>query len=111
MATEYYYDITYLETKTVGENEDQVYNINWRYIGTADDGTQGKIVYNTYIDPSVSENTIPFADLEAETVVGWIEQNISPAEAKKIKDAVDGIIERKSENRIAKDLPWLAESE
>jgi hypothetical protein len=109
MATEYYYDITYLDTKTVDDTAGLVCNINWRYVATADDGTVAHVAYNTEIDPSITETTIAFDSLEAATVVGWIEQNISEEDANRIKAMVDGIIEMKQSAPVARDLPWLQE--
>lgn len=109
MATEYYYDITYLDTKTVDGTEGVVYNINWRYVATADDGITAHVVYNTEIDSSITENTIAFDSLESATVVGWIEQNITEEDAARIKGMVDGVIISNRASVISKDLPWLRE--
>tara|TARA_B110000967_G_scaffold123592_1_gene126201 strand:+ start:2190 stop:2519 length:330 start_codon:yes stop_codon:yes gene_type:complete len=109
MATQYYYDILFLKTKTTSsDNEKCVVDVSFFLIGTHDDGTVGKFLGNVEIpEPTEDSAYIGFDDLSANTVVSWVESNISEEYLAKCKYNVDDTIELQRNPSVSRELPWV----
>ena len=108
MANQYYYDIIYLNTKTSNGHENAVVNAAFHYVGTHDDGTVVRYEASTTIpEPAADAEFLDFESLQANTVLSWIESNISDEYLNKCKRAVDHAIEVKREQVQTRELPWV----
>jgi hypothetical protein len=109
MANQYYYDIVYLDTKTTSHgHEKAVVNVAFHLVGTHDDGTVVRFEGNTVIpEPESGSEFVEFGNLQANTVVSWIESNISDEYLNKCKNACDQAIEEKRNSTQPRDLPWV----
>jgi len=111
MANQYYYDIIYLDTVSSPNGlEKSVVCVHWHLVGTHDDGTLVRYENETTINPEPSDQTdfIAFDDLSAETVLSWLESNISEEQAAGYRSIVDNIIEetRNVSETTTREIPW-----
>tara|TARA_R100000084_G_C4554838_1_gene101773 strand:+ start:256 stop:600 length:345 start_codon:yes stop_codon:yes gene_type:complete len=99
MAINYKWDVSTVNVKTVGENEDTVFNVHWRLIATdnvnndAEGNAQTASVYGTQIlDTSDLSNFIAFADLTASDVQGWVKEALGSDKVAELKANLNGNI-------------------
>ena len=73
MAINYTWDVSTVDVKTIDGNEDTVFNVHWRLIGT-DDANNTSGVYGTQtLDTSDLSSFTAFADLTNQQITGWVE--------------------------------------
>ncbi len=107
MAVTYRWVIAALECAPVlGDASDVVTTVHWRRLAEADGATAE--AYGTVSltrDPDAP--FIPFADLTADTVIGWVEAAIGPTRLARQEAALAGEIQPTVAS-VARPLPWTA---
>ena len=108
MANQYYYDILFLNTQTTNGHEKAVLGVGFHYVGTHDDGTVVRYESNIQIpEPATDSEFIEFESLQANTVLSWIESNISDAQVDKCKRIVDELIDLERNPVQPREIPWV----
>lgn len=73
----YTWTIVALDCK-INENnlQDVVYNVNWRYTASNEDGVSAVNFGAQFVPPPSEEDFIPYDELTKEQVVGWLEASM-----------------------------------
>jgi hypothetical protein len=104
MATTYEWKIANLE-RTLSDGI--VYNLH--YTIQAFDGTYRSSAYGSLgLEPPAEDETIPFADLTEEIVVGWLLDKFGEEKVDEIKAALQAQIDEQTSPTKGTGTPWAS---
>ena len=103
MAISYTWDCKTVDVKNIDGNEDTVFNVHWRLIGTDENktiknisGEDIPVTANRYgtqtLDTSDLSTFIDFADLTVTNVQSWVESALGEDSIKEIKASISNEI-------------------
>lgn len=75
MAINYEIQIVSLKKESQGDLSDVIYQVNYRYVGTNEEGVEGIVPAAVQLTPN-SESFTEYSQITEEAVKGWIEKCI-----------------------------------
>ena len=93
MAINYTWDVKTVDTQTIDGNVDTVFNVHWKLTGKDENENTAASHGTIALDTSDLSDFIPFSDLTASKVQGWVETAIGEDEIQNQKDSIALAIE------------------
>ena len=112
MAISYYWKVTQMTKKTIGDNENVILHVRWELTGT--ESTTGTVCTFSGatpldFDPSSTDEFVAFGELTEEIVIGWIQQVVVGSYWDHVVERITEQIEKTDdpEEEVKEELlPW-----
>lgn len=107
MAVTYTWTITGIKTKDEGANTNAIVQTYWKKIGTDENGNTAEFIGATpFTSVNVPEGEfVPLNELTEETVLGWIQSQVTGAYEQHVNEQIAKKLNASSEPREV-SMPW-----
>lgn len=106
---EHTYKVLRMYNDTVNNVDNVVLVIIYYIIAVDEEGNEGKLEKELRFDRGspLSDNFIPFDQLDEETVIGWIKSSFSPTDKYHHDMMLHDALRTAKESKYDKTIPWL----